>query len=234
VSVADSTVVVAGGSSGIGFATAALAAEHGARVIVMSRTQAKLDAAVAKIPGARGIAVDFTDAESVARAFGALGTIDHLVATAVHAEYGLFGALGSLTETQIEASFDKLRGFVHVARAAAPKLAERGTMTFLSGAGAVRPPKDTALAAAANGSVVSFARALAIDLAPRRINVVMPGAVDTAVHGEAYARVAAWARTLPAGHFGTPADIAAAVMFLMENPYMTGHTLVIDGGLLGS
>jgi NAD(P)-dependent dehydrogenase (short-subunit alcohol dehydrogenase family) len=103
---------------------------------------------------------------------------------------------------------------------------------MLSGAGAMKPPTATSLAAAANASIVSFAKALAVELAPVRVNCLMPGPVETSLHGENLERVRAWASTLPAQHFGQPQDIAQAAILLMTNPYITGHNLVIDGGYL--
>jgi NAD(P)-dependent dehydrogenase (short-subunit alcohol dehydrogenase family) len=229
---AAQTVVVVGGSAGIGRATGVLAASAGANVILISRTLAKVEAAAATMPRARAIAVDFTDARAVDTAFASIPHLHHLVVTAVGDEYALFGELGTLTPDQIEASFDKLRGFVHVARAAAPKLDERGSITFLSGAGARKPPRHTALAAAANGAIEALGRALAVDLAPRRVNVMMPGAIDTEHHGAAHESVAKWARSLPLGYFGQPIDIAEAIVFAMTNPYLTGQTLIVDGGYL--
>jgi NAD(P)-dependent dehydrogenase (short-subunit alcohol dehydrogenase family) len=132
----------------------------------------------------------------------------------------------------VEKSFDKLRGFTNVTRAAKAKLSQRGSITMLSGASAMKPPEATSLAAAANASIVSFAKALAIELAPVRVNSLMPGPVETPLHGENLERVRAWASTLPAQHFGQPQDIAQAAILLMTNPYITGHNLVIDGGYL--
>ncbi|HEX7489850.1 MAG TPA: SDR family oxidoreductase, partial [Anaeromyxobacteraceae bacterium] len=162
--------------------------------------------------------------------------IDHLVLTAVGDEYAVFGRLAELTHEQLERSLDKLRGFVNVTRAAAPLMRERGSITLLSGAGAVRPPLGTSFAAAANGAIVSFGKALALELAPLRVNVMMPGVVDTPLHGDRRVAIRAMAESpeLPARRFGQPEDIAHAIVFLMTNPYVTGHTLVVDGGFLAA
>lgn len=229
------TVVIVGASSGIGLATAKAAAALDASVIMLSRSQAKLKEAAKAVQGtARTIATDMLDRAAVEHAIASIGTIDHLVLTAIADEYALFGPIKDLTAQQVEHSFDKLRGFVNVTRAAAPLMRERASITLLSGAGAVRPPRGTSLAAAANASIVSFGKALALELAPVRVNVVMPGAVDTPLHGERRADVRTWAESLPTRHFGQPEDIAQAIVFLMTNPYMAGHTLVIDGGYLAN
>lgn len=233
---AEATVVIVGASSGIGLATAIAAARQGARVAMLSRSRAKLEEAAKSVQGARdAIVVDMLDKAAVDRAMASIGTIDHLVLTAVGDEYALFGRLTDLTSEQVERSFDKFRGYVNVTRAAAPLMREHGSITLLSGAGAVKPPLDTSLAAAANASVVSFGKALALELAPVRVNVVMPGAIDTPLHGERREQMrASVGPSLPAGRFGQPEDIAQAILFLITNPYVTGHTLIIDGGYLAS
>ena len=231
------TVVVVGASSGIGLATARVAALEGAETILLSRSQAKLEVAARSVPGtARAIAMDMLDPAGVGRAMASIGAIDHLVLTAVGDEYALFGRLAELRSEQLERSLDKLRGFVNVTRAAAPLMRERGSITLLSGAGAVRPPLGTSFAAAANGAIVSYGKALALELAPLRVNVVMPGVVDTPLHGDRREaiRVRAESPGLPARRFGQPEDVAHAIVFLMTNPYMTGHTLVVDGGFLAA
>jgi NAD(P)-dependent dehydrogenase (short-subunit alcohol dehydrogenase family) len=230
---AKQTVVVLGGSSGIGLAIGQAAAEQHAHVILLSRSLSKLQAAAQTLRGsARIIALDMVDRAMVDRAMTSIDTIDHLVLTAIDREYDLFGDIESISSEQMEKSFDKLRGFINVTRAAKTKLNRRGSITMLSGAGAIKPPKGTSLAAAANASIVSFAKALAVELAPVRINCLMPGPVETSLHGENLERVRAWASTLPAQHFGQPQDIAQATILLITNPYITGHNLVIDGGYL--
>jgi NADP-dependent 3-hydroxy acid dehydrogenase YdfG len=146
---AGQTVVVLGGSSGIGLAVAQAAAAQDAQVILLSRSLPKLQAASKTIAGdARSIALDMLDNAAVGRAVASIGPIDHLVLTAIDREYALFGDLQAITSEQVECSFDKLRGFINVTRAAKSKLSNRASITMLSGAGAVKPPKGSGLAAA--------------------------------------------------------------------------------------
>ncbi|WP_437730091.1 SDR family oxidoreductase [Sorangium sp. So ce1335] len=230
------TVVVAGASSGIGLATARAAAARGARVVMLSRSQSRLDEAARSVTAgaARAVAMDMLDPAAVDRVMGSIGGVDHLVLTAVADELGSRAPIGALTGEQVERSFDKLRGFVNVTRAAAPLLREGGSITLVAGASAVKPPREGfSVLAAASGAILSFGRALALELAPVRVNVVMSGVVDTAIHAGRREQMKAWAeKDLLVRRFGQPEDIAHAIEFLMTNPYMTGHTLTVDGGLV--
>jgi NAD(P)-dependent dehydrogenase (short-subunit alcohol dehydrogenase family) len=231
------TVVIVGASSGIGLATARVAASRDADVIMLSRSQSKLDEAARSVVGgrARALAMDMLDQAVVDRVVGSIGPFDHLVLTAVADELTNRAPIRDLTHEQVERSFDKLRGFVNVTRAAAPLLRDRGSITLLSGVSAVKPPRDGfSILAAASGSILSFGKALALELAPTRVNILMAGVVDTAIQAARREEVKAWAeRDLPARRFGQPEDIAQAIEFLMTNPYVTGHTLTVDGGLVG-
>lgn len=234
----DRTVVIVGASAGIGLAASKAAAAEGAKVVMVSRNAAKLDAAAAGVKTSKGhvatLAVDMLDRGTVEKAIGSLDTLDHLVLNAAGDEYALFGPIGNVSDAQVDQSFEKLRGFINFVRASAPRFRAGASITMISGAGAARPPKETALAAASNASIVAFGKAMAVDLAPVRSNVVMPGVVDTDRHGAKLESLRTWAtKELPARRFGQPADIADAILFVMKNPYMTGHTLVIDGGFLG-
>jgi NAD(P)-dependent dehydrogenase (short-subunit alcohol dehydrogenase family) len=231
---AGQTVAIVGASSGIGLAVARLAASRGARVAMLSRSQGRLDAAAATVPGARAIAMDMLDRAAVDRAIGGLGRIDHLVLTAVADELASKAPIAAITPEQVERALDKLRGFVQVMRAAAPALPPTGSVAIVTGASAQRPPRDGfSVLAAVSGSLLSLGKALALELAPVRVNVVMSGVVDTAIHAASRDQVKAWAeRELPVRRFGQPEDIAQAIELLLTNPYITASTLTVDGGLV--
>jgi NAD(P)-dependent dehydrogenase (short-subunit alcohol dehydrogenase family) len=231
----NKTVVIVGASSGIGFATARVAAERGAEAVMLSRSQPKLDAAAKRIQGkTRAIAMDMLDSDAVDKVIGSIPEIDHLVLTAVADELASRAPIASLTNDQLERSFDKLRGFVNVIRAATLHLDRSGSITLITGASAVKPPREGfTVLAAASGALLSFGKALALELAPIRVNVLMSGVVDTAIHADNRDEMKTWAeRNLLVRRFGQPEDIAGAIEFLMTNPYLTASTLTIDGGFV--
>jgi NAD(P)-dependent dehydrogenase (short-subunit alcohol dehydrogenase family) len=226
-------VAIVGASSGIGLAAAHAAAHAGAEVIMLSRSQAKLEEAATSVAGStRAVAMDMLDRAGVDRALASIGAIDHLVLTAVADELKQRARVTDITTEQVERSLDKLRGFVNVIRAAAPRLRERGSITLLSGASALKPPRDGfSVLAAVSASILSFGKALALELSPVRVNVLMSGVVDTPINRHRRDELKAWAESdLPARRFGQPDDIAHAILFLMTNPYVTGQTLTVDGG----
>jgi NAD(P)-dependent dehydrogenase (short-subunit alcohol dehydrogenase family) len=230
----EQIVAIVGASSGIGRATAKAAALRGASVILLSRSPTKLQDAISAISGtARSIALDMTDRAAVDATFLSIGPIDHLVLTAVADELARRAPITALSDEQVEGSFDKLRGFVNIVRAAVPLMSERASITLMTGASAAKPGRTGfSILAAESAGIVSFGKALALELAPTRVNVVMAGVVDTPIHRDQRDQIKSWAESdLPAHRFGQPEDIADAILFLMCNPYMTGHTLVIDGGL---
>jgi NAD(P)-dependent dehydrogenase (short-subunit alcohol dehydrogenase family) len=233
------TVVVIGAGSGIGLAVARRAAQAGAAVTMVSRSREKLLAAASSIAGdVNVVAADTLDEHAVGQALAALSRIDHLVLTAVADENKRRGPIAELTSDQMERSLDKLRGFFFSVRAAAPRMATRGSITMTSGASALKPPHTgMSVLAAGNASVIAFGHAVALELAPVRVNTITPGVVDTSVWSAAErSSIKEWAESaeLPARRFGQPDDIASAAIFLMTNPYVTGHNLVVDGGLVAT
>lgn len=231
-------IVVVGGNSGIGLGVAAAALQNGASVTIVGRSHEKLRAAQ-QLLGAEhnvgSIAADMTKEAEASRLFEEIGPFDHLVSTA-----GTPPPNYPISDTDIDfvRSFvdNKLIGAVTLAKHAARTLESGGSMTFTSGINKDRPPvPGGSVVSAIAGSFSYFAKALALELAPTRVNIVSPGWVDTPMWdvlvGEAKSGFFAdMAPRLPAGTVATPADIAPAYLYLMESEFMTGETIHIDGG----
>ncbi|MCD7436621.1 SDR family oxidoreductase [Streptomyces lincolnensis] len=224
------TVLVIGGSSGLGLAVAATALEDGAEVTIAGRSEDRLREARAVIgDGVRTAAVDAVDEEQVAGLFDGFDTVDHVFVTV-----GVVGG-GTLFEADTATHRPRLDARVwaaaHAARYGAPKMLRGGSITFCSGAAGVRPGKTTnPLAAASAGAVESMTRTLAVQLAPVRVNTVVPGIVETPLLTASAGDLEAIAERLPVGRVGRAEDIAQAVRFFMTNGYVTGQTLIVDGG----
>ncbi|TIR19579.1 MAG: SDR family oxidoreductase [Mesorhizobium sp.] len=230
-------IIVVGGSSGIGFGVAAAALEHGAEVVIVGRSEDKLKAAEERLGAGRVTAIpaDMANEADVARLFDAVGAFDHLVATAGTPPPNF--PIGETDMDFVRGFVDgKLIGSVMLAKHAVRKLNKGGSMIFTSGINKDRPPvPGGAVVATVAGSFTYFARALALELAPTRVNIVSPGWVDT----EMWDEIVGEAKTgyfeqmggrIPAGRIARPADIAPAYLYLMQNEFMTGETVHIDGG----
>ncbi len=229
----DKTVVVIGGSSGMGLAVAKKSSWSGARVVIGSRSQDKLKAAAARIGGdVHWQVVDTTDETSVADLFERLGAVDHLVVP------GSSVKTGTLREMPLADGLftmqNKFWGPYLCAKYA--RINPAGSITFFSGILSRRPGQNDAVLASVNAAVEAMGRALAKDLAPLRVNVISPGMTagtgaylkmpETAREG----MFAAIAARLPAGRVGRPEDIADAALMLMTNGFITGIVLDVDGG----
>lgn len=230
---AGKSVLVVGGSSGIGLATARAFADAGAQVTIASRSQAKLDQAAAEIGhGVRTAILDTTDDAAVEAWFAAHGPFDHVVISAAQTPGGPVREL-PLADAY-KAMDSKFWGAYRVARAV--RINARGTLTLVSGFLSVRPG-NWVLQGAINAALESLGRGLALELAPARIrvNTVSPGMIATPLWGgmEPAARQQMYddaAAKLPARAMGQPEDIANAVLFLASTPYATGSTVLVDGG----
>lgn len=232
---AGRTVVIFGGTSGIGLAAAVQAKAAGAKVVVIGfeRDRTERVAAENGFDGSR--AADVTRGETVHEALKDIPRVDHLAMLA-----GTFVA-GKVLEAdvdQLRKAFDeRIWGTVHAIRALGDRLAPDGSITLVSGWLADRPNANgTAVLAAAVAGMEALARGLALELAPRRVNALSPGPIDTPLWGKALgadrdSAVEAIKQTLPLHRFGTPAEVGAAVVFLMSNGWMTGETLHADGGV---
>jgi NAD(P)-dependent dehydrogenase (short-subunit alcohol dehydrogenase family) len=229
---AGKKVVVVGGSSGIGLATAELAKREGADVIIASRSAAKLDP-IAERLNAIAIPADVTSDDSVAGLFKASGPVDHVVVTAAQLRTGPFKTVAM--EDVRSTMESKLWGAWRVARAA--QFRPGGSLTLVSGFLSVRPRPNSAIVAVANGALESLARALALELAPVRVNCVSPGIIDTPIRAampEEARRdmLAKTAASLPVGRVGLGDDIAQQILAFMRNGFATGSIVYLDGGAL--
>ena len=169
-------VVVVGGSSGIGLSTAELATREGAEVIIASRNAERLDAAAGTI-GAQAIAADVTNDKSVEDLFRACGPVDHVVVTAAQLKTGPFKTVAM---DDVRSTMEgKLWGAWRVARVA--DIRPGGSLTLVSGYLSIRPRPNSAIISVANGALESLTRALALELAPVRVNCVSPGIIDTPI-----------------------------------------------------
>jgi len=231
-------VIVVGGSSGIGLGVVEAAIRRGAELVMVGRSPGRLQAAKASL-GAQAnlkiISADMTDEAEIARLFEEVGPFDHLVSTAGSPPPG--SPIGATDVAEVRAFVDnKLIGAVLLAKHASRTLKPGGSMTFTSGINKDRPPvPGGAVVSAIAGSFSYFARALALELAPTRVNVVSPGWVDTPMFEQLAGDMKpdlfkTMAARLPAGKIATPADIAPAYIYAMESEFTTGQTLDIDGG----
>jgi NAD(P)-dependent dehydrogenase (short-subunit alcohol dehydrogenase family) len=224
-------ILVTGGASGIGLATALLAFELGARVTVIGRSLAKL-AAIPK--PVRAIAADLTDAQEACYAFEQAGPMDFVCHCA--APPALVSPIKNLDLAAAEAHVQgRFWSAFNVAKCSAGFLTENGALAFIVGAMSQRPMVDRAIVSAAQSAVVALARGLALELAPRRVNTVVAGLTNTGMWDslDPTARKSmfdGYAARTPAGIVGDPHHIASIILATLSNPYMTGSTVVVDGG----
>jgi NAD(P)-dependent dehydrogenase (short-subunit alcohol dehydrogenase family) len=234
-SLEEKRVVVLGGSSGLGLAAARAAAARGASVVIASSRKSRLDEALQMLPtGSEGHVLDLADEPSVNALFATIGQFDHLLFTA-----GETLRLGPLPETEIAEArrFLDLRfwGAYMAAKYASGSIRPGGSIVFTSGTAGARPRSGWSLGASVCAAMEGLTRALAIELAPIRVNIVAPGMVKTPLwanvpEGQREAMYRQAAERLPVGHVGEADEVAQAYVYLMEQTYITGQTLIVDGG----
>jgi NAD(P)-dependent dehydrogenase (short-subunit alcohol dehydrogenase family) len=228
-------VVLLGGTSGIGFAAAQAALAAGASVVVASSSRQRVTEALAVLGGrAEGHALDVADEAAVQALFARIGSFDHLVYSAGDALQ-----IGPLAETAIDAvrkAFEvRVFGAIAAVKHAAPHLRPGGSVVLTGGVASLRPQTGWTSAAAICGAMEAIARALAVELAPIRVNLVSPGFVRTPLwagipEAEREAMYAEKGAALLVGRVGEPEEVARSYLHLMTNRYCTGQTVVVDGG----
>ncbi len=235
--IANSRILIVGGSSGMGLALAKRALAAGAEVIIAGRNADKLKRACTELqrPSLSVETVDITQESQVADLFERIGRLDHIVSTAADIE-GAYELLPSLDLRAAQRVVDsKFYGPLLLAKYGSPLLSAAGSITFTSGIAAYRPAARGSVVAAVNAGLEGLVRALAVELAPIRVNAVSPGWVDTPiwtfVAGDRKEEaLGAMAKRLLVGRVGQPEDIADAISFLMGNAFTTGTILHVEGG----
>ncbi|HTR51185.1 MAG TPA: SDR family oxidoreductase, partial [Kofleriaceae bacterium] len=228
------TVIVIGGSAGIGLATARRARAEGADVILTGRSAERLQLAAREL-GARQIAAfDANDAARLDQFFRDLsGPIDHVMVTAGRPRYGrLFDSDPAELGRDLESHLVMM---LRVARHAADKVRPGGALVFMGGTGGRRPRANLGIVPTETAALPALVASLALELAPIRVNLIAAGFVDTPLSadllGDDLERRRKHLRdTLPIGRVVGPADVAALAVHLMTNTALTGATYDIDGG----
>jgi NAD(P)-dependent dehydrogenase (short-subunit alcohol dehydrogenase family) len=227
------TVIVIGGSSGIGFETARRASAEGAKVILAARDPERLKHAATEVGASSTAAFDATDPVAIERFFRDLPMIDHVMVTAGRPYYGRLADL----------DFAKIRDLIgehllqalYVARSAANKVRPGGTLIFMGGTGGRRPALGMSIAGSVTAALPNLTANLALEIAPVRVNLIAAGFVDTPLSAELLGdqldkRRNQLRTTLPIGRVVGPADVAALAVHIMTNTALTGATYDIDGG----
>ncbi len=228
------TVVVIGGSAGIGLETARRARAEGADVILAGRNLERLKQAALEVGAERTAAFDANDPAAVQRFFAELsGPIDHVMITAGGPSYG------PLLEMDLAQVRQAISGhavlYLDVARNAAPKMRPGGTLVFMGGTGGRRVGHELGIVSAATATLPPFTATLALELAPVRVSLIAAGFVDTPLSASLLGdrleeRRDELRATLPIGRVVGPADVAALAVHIMANTALTGATYDIDGG----
>jgi NAD(P)-dependent dehydrogenase (short-subunit alcohol dehydrogenase family) len=225
-------VVVVGGSSGIGLAAAQLAKREGATITIAGRSAERLAAAQRTLGEARTVVADIADEAAVRDIFSGIQRIDHVVISAGNLGNGRIVQNDMATLRRI--IDERIFGVVHVVRQAAPRI-QQGSITFTSGGLSSRPRLGAAMFTASLAAVEALAPALALELAPIRVNAVTPGLIDTPLLNAAYGAerdtlVKNRAAALPGKRIGTAEEVAQLMLMLMTNAYVNGAVLHVDGG----
>jgi NAD(P)-dependent dehydrogenase (short-subunit alcohol dehydrogenase family) len=228
--------VIVGGSSGIGLATARHLLASGARVTITGRDENRLAEARRQLGGqAQVVPMDATAAEALPAQFARIGRFDHLVLALGSGQS--VGAFATVSLASVRLGFEeKVYAQFATAQAALPFLNSTGSLTFVSAVSAQAAVPGTAGIGAANAAIAALVPILAVELKPMRVNGVSPGVIDTPwwdamPEAQKLAMFKDFAAKTPVGRVGRPEDVAQAIAFLIADDFITGQTLICDGGL---
>lgn len=224
------TVVIVGGTAGIGREIAAFFAKAGDNVVLTGRDAARAESVAKEIGGgARGVAFDLARPEEIAPALAGVDDVDRLVLSAIErdqntcTDYSYVDGLRLVTQ--------KLVGYTEVVHALRPRLSQDGSIVIFGGRAKDRPYPGSTTVSTVNGGVTGLINTLAVELAPIRVNAIHPGIVGDSPYWSEKPLDAVISRT-PTGRLATMQDIVDAVVFLLTNPSVNGVNLDVDGGWL--
>lgn len=226
-------IILVGGGSGIGFAVAQKAVHAGAEVVIASRCTEKLNAAAKQLGGRVQVEqVDALDEQAVIDFFHRVGSFDHLAIT-IKPQLPP-GRFLENELTQVRAAFDaKVWGQYRLAKHGAHCIRPNGSIVLTSGIASHRNYHDYSAVSVMNAATEALSKAIAIELAPVRVNCVCPGFVDTYPSNlERAQQVKSVVPNMPLDRLGVASEIAEAYIYLFDNDYSTGSVMVVDGGAI--
>ncbi|XZF12397.1 SDR family oxidoreductase [Chitinophagaceae bacterium MMS25-I14] len=228
-------IIIMGGSSGIGLATAKAAAAEGALVTIVSANPSRIREALAQLPdNCKGVPVDLSKEEHIRNFFTEIKNFDHLIYTA-----GENIQLAAITDMEIDMArnFFNIRywGALAAVKYGASKINAGGSICLTGGIANLRPGAGWGLGASICGAMEGFMRAMAVELSPVRVNLVSPGVVKTNLWNsmtteERENLYQSVGNALPVKRVGEAEDIAQTYLYLMKQQFGTGQAIVVDGG----
>jgi NAD(P)-dependent dehydrogenase (short-subunit alcohol dehydrogenase family) len=224
--------IVFGGTSGIGLSATQMLSDKGAHVIALSRNPDKLKTVPKNVTTKK---MNVLDRDALEKFFQEVGEYDILINSATGGARAV-GPFLSMDLDGYKASFDKLWGYTNVVRYGTKFLKDNGNIVLVSGSPARKCRPGQIAISSVGGAVEAFARGIAPEIAPKRINIVSPGIIDTPMsplqgkEREDYYKNTTNNNLIPRA--GTPDEVATGIIFAIENEFITGTTIDIDGGWL--